>query len=157
MRREFLREILRVRGLTWREDSTNASDEYTRNFIRLKLLPTINANINASAVEHLASFGEDMRKIREREDNESKELLQQCAENNYTLNRRFLRKLDADSRALVIREVGRKLRLKTLSRERTEILSGLIVKGEKFIFQWCKNFNVTGKGDKIFFGVKNYE
>ena len=155
MRREFLRDILRVRGFTWREDSSNNDDTYTRNYIRLKLLPAVEQNINASAVEHLAHFGEDMRSVREREDEISAKLFTECIESesqqtsSLTLNARKLRKLSADDIALVIREAGRRLSLKTLARKRCDELSGLILKGEGFMFQWCGDVTVTGRKGRI--------
>ena len=145
-RREFLREILRVRGLSWREDSTNNDDTYTRNYIRLKLLPAIEQNINSSAVEHLARFGEDMRPVREREDEISARLFTECREDDttsLTLNAKKLRRLSADEIALVIREAGRRLGLRTLARKRCDELAGLIRNGGGFIFQWCRNIKVT--------------
>ena len=151
LRRDFLRDILRVRGMTWREDSTNNDDKYTRNFIRLKLLPIIEAGINSSAVEHLARFGEDMRKVRENEDAHSREILTSCLEDVHTLDRRKLRNFSDDDIILVIREMGRRLGLRTLSRGRCQELSGLIRKGSKFTFQWCGNFTVSGRNGKIYF------
>ncbi len=153
LRREFLRDILRVRGIAWREDSTNSDTEYTRNFIRLKLLPEIEQNINSSAIEHLADFGEDMREVRERENLISLELLNKSAENQspLTLNRKILRTFNDNEISLVIREVGRKLNLRTLSRGRCNELVNLIRKPEKFLFQWCGNMNVKSIKDKIIF------
>ena len=151
LRREFLREILRIRGLTWREDSTNSDDTYTRNFIRLKLLPEIETAINSSAVEHLAQFGEDMRKIRDNEDERSRAILTSCLDASHTLDRKKLRKFGHDDVALVIRDLGRQLGLKTLSRRRCGELAGLILKGDNFIFQWCGNMTVSGKNGKIYF------
>ena len=151
LRREFLRDILRVRGLTWREDSSNNDDTYTRNYIRLKLLPAIESGINASAVEHLAAFGEDMRKVREDEDRLSREILTSCLEDSHTLDRRKLKAYGHDNIALAIRDMGRRLGLRTLSRRRCDELAGLIFKGGNFMFQWCGNFTVSGHGGKIYF------
>lgn len=156
MRREFLREILRVRNISWREDSTNNDDKYTRNYIRLKLLPMIEENINASAVEHLANFGADMRIIREREDEISAKLFTECLESDLEsesesiiLNAKKLRALSDNEIALVTREAGRRLGLRTLSRERCEKLSMLIHKGAGFMFQWCGNATVTCRKGRI--------
>ncbi|MEZ6004372.1 MAG: tRNA lysidine(34) synthetase TilS [Planctomycetota bacterium] len=41
MRREEVRQILRREGLTWREDSSNQSERFTRNRVRAGLLPDI--------------------------------------------------------------------------------------------------------------------
>ena len=151
LRREFLRDILRVRGLTWREDSTNNDDSYTRNFIRLKLLPLIECGVNASAVEHLAQFGEDMREVRNIEDEKSLMLFTECSENESTFNRKILRSFSIDDIMLVMRLAGRNLGLRTLSRHRCIELAGLIRKGENFIFEWCGNVKVSGRNGKIFF------
>lgn len=154
LRRKFLRDILNVRGISWREDSTNNDDRYTRNFIRLKLLPLVEKHINSLATEHLANFGEDMRRTRELEDSMSTRLLNECREKDthyVTLTRKKLRALDDDAKSLVIREVGRNLGLKTLSRKRCTELARLISKPEKFIFQWCGGVNVVSCDGKIIF------
>ena len=154
LRRDFLREILRVRGIQWREDKTNADDAYTRNFIRLKVLPLINSKINSAAVEHLATLGEDMRTLRQYEELQSRKLLEQCRESetpNLILSRKVLRSYTNDERALVIREAGRILELKTLSRGRCEELANLIAKPSHFIFQWCNGMTVKSDKGKIIF------
>ena len=158
LRRGFLREILRVREISWREDSSNADEKYTRNFIRLNLLPLINSKINSSAVEHLANFGEDMRKFRNLEEQRSRELLKLCKESdvpNLILNRKVLRSFSNDDRALIIRETGRILGLKTLSRQRCEKLADLTAKISNFIFQWESNTIVKSEKGKIIFLVKD--
>ena len=167
LRRNFLRDVLRFRGLTWCEDRTNYDAKYTRNFIRLKLLPLIERRINTSAVEHLASFGEDMRKVRDFEDDRSKTLLDECCidekflddteqvhGDKYILDRKKLRALDDDDIALIIREIGREFELKTLSRERCFELARLIKQPAKFTFQWCRGFNIKSMRGKIFFEDK---
>ena len=154
LRREFLREILRTRDISWREDYTNDDENYTRNFIRKNLLPLINIKINSSSVEHLAAFGEDMRKFRTLEDERSRELLERCKESenqNLILTRKILRSFSNDERALIIREAGRNLGLKTLSRRRCEELADLIAKPSSFIFQWQDNINVKSNKGKIIF------
>ena len=151
LRREFLRDILRVRGISWREDSTNGSEEYTRNYIRLKLLPLIEEKINTSATEHLASFGEDMRKVRTQEDKISLQLMGEALiqQSPFTLDRKKLRGLDDDDTALVVREAGRRLGLRTLSHQRCMELVRLIHKEGLFTFQWCGKATVQGRGGKI--------
>ncbi|MBR1486756.1 MAG: hypothetical protein IJ597_05835, partial [Synergistaceae bacterium] len=158
LRREFLREILKVRGISWREDSTNSDENYTRNFIRLNLLPLINQKINSSAVEHLAAFGEEMRKFRTLEDEEGEKLLESCKESetpNLILSRKILKSLTPEQRALIIRTAGRNLNLKTLSRGRCQELANLITKNSNFIFQWCDGMNITSDKDKIIFEGEN--
>ena len=154
MRRKFLRDILRVRNLSWREDSSNSDDSYTRNFLRLNLLPLIESKINSSAIEHLANFGEDMRESREREESYSRQLLDSCRDYNFSelvLIRKKLRGLSVNDCALIIREAGRNLNLKTLSRGRCNELAKLFIESKKFIFQWCDKVIITSHDGRIYF------
>ena len=155
-RRETLRDILRVRGILWREDSTNNNEAFTRNYIRLKLIPELERNINAEVIDHLADFGQDMRIIREREDNESINLFTECAESEHplTLNLKALRKIDDREKSLVIREAGRRLSLRTLSRERCEDLAGLISRSGRFTFQWIDRVTLRAENGKLLFDDK---
>lgn len=156
LRREFLRDILRVRNISWREDRTNNDDSYTRNFIRLNLLPLITERINSSSVEHLARFGEEMRALRLHEDKMSNELLNTCIEleSPLVLDRRKMRTLDDTQIALVIRETGRRLSLRTLSHKRCIELARLIRKPENFIFQWNGDMTVKSMKGRIYFEGK---
>ncbi|MBR1438211.1 MAG: hypothetical protein IJ587_06695, partial [Synergistaceae bacterium] len=67
------------------------------------------------------------------------------------LNRRTLRKFSRSDIMLTVREMGRRLGLRTLSRKRCSELSGLITKDDNFVFQWCGNFTVSGRNQKIYF------
>ena len=49
-----LEQELRSRGMTWRTDSTNLQDQYTRNCIRHHLIPSLVDEVNAQAVAHMA-------------------------------------------------------------------------------------------------------
>jgi len=60
-RREIL-EYLRQRGLKWREDHTNAECTYTRNYIRHRLLPALQADCTASIVEQLSELSQSAHK-----------------------------------------------------------------------------------------------
>lgn len=157
LRREFLRDILRVRNISWREDRTNNDDSYTRNFIRLNLLPLITERINSSSVEHLARFGEEMRALRLHEDKMSNELLNTCIEleSPLVLDRKKMRTLDDTQIALVIREAGRRLSLRTLPHKRCIELARLIRKPENFIFQWNGDMTVKSMKGRIYLRGKN--
>lgn len=154
-RRETLREILRVRGISWREDSTNNNEAFTRNYIRLKLMPELEEHVNAQVIEHLADFGQDMRIIREREDEESITLFTKCAESEspLVLSLKELRSLDGRGKALVIREAGRRLSLRTLPRERCEDLCVMISRSGKFAFQWIKGVTLMAEKGRLIFDM----
>lgn len=57
LRRAELREYLRSTGQTWREDATNLDTAYSRNAVRLAMLPGME-RINPKAVEALARLAE---------------------------------------------------------------------------------------------------
>ena len=42
---EIIRAALREKGIPWREDETNAGDDYLRNYIRHQILPAVTARI----------------------------------------------------------------------------------------------------------------
>ncbi|NBH32004.1 tRNA lysidine(34) synthetase TilS [Clostridiaceae bacterium] len=56
--RQEILEYLTDRNLTWREDSTNQSEHYTRNRIRHCLIPYMTEQINHRAVENVLHAGE---------------------------------------------------------------------------------------------------
>ena len=147
--RKTLRGILKVRGLAWREDSSNADDTFTRNYIRNQLMPEIQRHVNSQAAEHLAQFGEDIRAVRENEDKRSSELFAQASIDENSFSWRKLRTFSADDAALVVREAGRRRGLKTLSRKRCGLLAELIIRGAGFTFQWERGATITGKGGRI--------
>ncbi len=154
LRRNFLRELLRVRGISWREDNSNLDTAYTRNFIRLELLPLIENKINSRVIDHVADFAKDITDFRAFDEERGHELLRAVMldsddENILRLDRKKLRTFKARDINLIIRELGRNLNIKTLSRDRLNELTGLIIKNDRFIFQWCGCFTIEGTGGFI--------
>lgn len=62
--RQEIEEYLRQQGMGWREDSTNESTVYSRNWIRRVLLPQIAEKINARTVQHIAETASDAMRWR---------------------------------------------------------------------------------------------
>jgi tRNA(Ile)-lysidine synthase len=60
-RRADLREYLRARGESWREDSSNADVTFLRNRVRQRLLPLISEEFGDAALEHIAELAEIAR------------------------------------------------------------------------------------------------
>ena len=60
-RRAELREYLRERGQSWREDSSNRDESFLRNRVRLRLMPMIEEQFGVAAVEHMAELAEIAR------------------------------------------------------------------------------------------------
>lgn len=61
--RKEIEEILRSAGLSWRTDRTNLAPDYTRNKIRLSLLPQMERDLNAQAGLHIAQAAQKLQKL----------------------------------------------------------------------------------------------
>lgn len=61
--RTQIEQILQEAGLTWKTDRTNLTEEYTRNKIRLSILPQMEQGLNAKAVEHIAEAADKLQKM----------------------------------------------------------------------------------------------
>ncbi|MCR5830480.1 MAG: tRNA lysidine(34) synthetase TilS [Lachnospiraceae bacterium] len=58
--RSRIEEILSEAKISYRTDSTNLSDEHTRNRLRSNIFPLLTAQINPRSVQHICSFAGDM-------------------------------------------------------------------------------------------------
>jgi tRNA(Ile)-lysidine synthetase-like protein len=61
VRRRELEQYLRDIGETWREDSTNADEHFTRNRVRKLVVPLLEREFNPAVVESLAELAEIAR------------------------------------------------------------------------------------------------
>ena len=55
--RAEIEEYLKAEGLSWRTDSTNLSDDYTRNRVRHIVMPGLSEGVNSRAAEHIVRAG----------------------------------------------------------------------------------------------------
>ncbi|MCL2010155.1 MAG: tRNA lysidine(34) synthetase TilS [Synergistaceae bacterium] len=151
--RAFLRRVLRYRDIPWREDRTNQDNRHTRNFIRNKLLPSIESGVNVRAVEHLAAFAEEMRYYREEEERRGSALIEAAGavrvNDGLDLNRAVVSALPLRERIILIRETGRRLEIPVLSRERCLELALLTEGRRRFEFQCGKGACIMGDRDRI--------
>lgn len=60
--REEIEGLLAKEGISYRTDSTNLQREYTRNKLRLEILPEFTREINAKSALHMAQAAEHIRK-----------------------------------------------------------------------------------------------
>lgn len=63
--RREIEEILKKGGLTWRTDRSNLEQVYTRNRIRLSILPQMEQQLNARSVEHIAEAAERLQQVQQ--------------------------------------------------------------------------------------------
>ncbi len=61
--REEINSYLQTKGIPWREDRSNRDCVHRRNFIRHRLLPTLQNQSNESLVEHLSSLAISSEKL----------------------------------------------------------------------------------------------
>lgn len=59
--REDIERILRDRGISYRTDRTNLETEYTRNRLRLELIPYVEEHLNRKAVKHITEAAGNLR------------------------------------------------------------------------------------------------
>ena len=60
--REDITDVLNDIGQDYVDDSTNGSEEYSRNYIRHRILPEMKS-VNNKAVEHISEFGMQMQEL----------------------------------------------------------------------------------------------
>lgn len=75
--REEIEKWLVIQELTWRTDSTNLSDLYTRNQIRHQVLPKLQ-KINAQAVQHMGEASDSIREAVEFLGEEEEKIIKSC-------------------------------------------------------------------------------
>ena len=63
MRREEVRALLRADGIQWREDSSNATDRFTRNRVRGGLLPQVEEACGTEGLEGLRAFAQAVESL----------------------------------------------------------------------------------------------
>lgn len=63
--REEIEGILREAGYSWRIDATNFETEYTRNKIRLSVLPLLEKELNPQAAAHIAGVSGQLQKVQD--------------------------------------------------------------------------------------------
>lgn len=63
--RKEIEQILTEAGLEWRTDRTNLTEDYTRNKIRLSILPQMEQGLNVQAAEHIAQAAGKLQQVQE--------------------------------------------------------------------------------------------
>lgn len=91
LERKEIVNYLKERGISYITDSSNLSDDYTRNRIRNHILPAMEQKINAKAVEHMAETARVLAEADSYLQKKGRELLAGCRkENGYLLDEKFL-------------------------------------------------------------------
>ena len=78
LKRKEIESYLAERGISYCTDETNLEDDYTRNRIRSHVIPYLEEQINQQTVEHMADTMEQMRKLGEFVEQETRRHARQC-------------------------------------------------------------------------------
>ncbi|MCD7717659.1 MAG: tRNA lysidine(34) synthetase TilS [Lachnospiraceae bacterium] len=76
--RNDIEAYLQKAGLDWRTDRTNLETDYTRNRIRLSLLPQMEKDLNAQASRHIAEAADRLRGVQDYLDRVTDEAAGRC-------------------------------------------------------------------------------
>ena len=80
--RSRIEEILAEAGIPYRTDSTNLSNEYTRNRLRSMIFPLLTEKVNPRAIDHLCSFAGDMSDISDFINTSAQKILEKAISDN---------------------------------------------------------------------------
>ena len=156
--RRSLRSMLARNGINWREDSTNDENLYLRNKLRNVIIPLIEKSVNSQVIEHIASLSEEMNFWKEKEEQIGRDLLDSLCHEKPNGEKfiiiKEIRQLSGEDMKILIHEIGRAFDIRSLSRQRTEILVDLIRRSGKFAFQWQKNATIYAKTGELVFVVQ---
>ena len=78
LEREEIEQYLKEQGIVYVTDSTNDTDDYTRNRIRHQILPILEKQVNQRAVAHMAEASDKFRKIEDYLQRQAQRLLKSC-------------------------------------------------------------------------------
>lgn len=76
--RAEIEAYLRAKGATWRTDATNLETDYTRNRLRLKVLPILEKECNHQAARHIVMAGEKLSKTQDYLERQAEKALEAC-------------------------------------------------------------------------------
>ena len=76
--RQEIEQILTEQGMVWRTDRTNLSCDYTRNRIRLQILPMIAQDLNHQAVNHIAEAAKRLQAVQDYLDDQCQAAAADC-------------------------------------------------------------------------------
>lgn len=81
--RKDIERILHQAGLTWRTDRTNLEEDYTRNKIRLSLIPQMERELNGQAGHHMAQAAHRLQQVQSYLERMTDQAAAQCLREAY--------------------------------------------------------------------------
>jgi tRNA(Ile)-lysidine synthase len=129
-----IEEFLHDRGIPYQTDATNLETEYTRNKIRLHVLPYIEENINNRAISHIVKSAQMLKEVEEfveKQTNICYNKFVQFTDGKYYFEREQFLKEDIVIQKTVVRKILRNLggQLKDIESIHIEDICNLATKG----------------------------
>ena len=132
--RAEIEQYLGERNIPYQTDATNLQTEYTRNKIRLHVLPYLEKNINNQAISHIVKTTQMLKEVEEfieKQTNICYNRLVQCNSGRYYFEREEFLKEDIVIRKTIVREILHNLsgQLKNIESVHIEDICTLATKG----------------------------
>ena len=106
--RKEIETYLEERGISYREDESNAGDDYTRNRIRNHIIPYMEQEVNEKTVSHIADTMARLQDIQAYLEEQTKKCFEKCVkedENGYLLLEESFGGVPSALQPLVLKEV----------------------------------------------------
>lgn len=132
--RAEIEQYLGERGIPYQTDATNLQTDYTRNKIRLHVLPYLEKNINSQAISHIVKSTQMLKEVEEFIEKQTiicYNRLVQCNNGMYYFDREEFLKEDIVIRKTVAREILKNIsgQLKDIESVHIEDICALATKG----------------------------
>ena len=108
LERKEIEAYLEERKIAYREDESNAGDEYTRNRIRNHMIPYMEQEVNEKTVSHVADTMAKLQEIQAYLEEETKKYFEMCVKqegNGYLVLEEYFRKIPSVLKPLVLKQV----------------------------------------------------
>lgn len=132
--RKEIEQYLNEASIPYQTDATNLQTEYTRNKIRLHVLPYLEENINSQAIPHIVKSAQLLKEVEEfieKQTNVCYNKMVRYKEGRYYFDREEFLNEDIVIRKSIVREILRNLsgQLKNIESIHIEDICGLATKG----------------------------
>lgn len=131
--RREIEQYLEAYKIAYRTDATNLLEDYTRNKIRLQVLPYLEENINKNSIAHIANASFMLREVTEYMDRQIEYILDRDvikAEGIYQINRNTFLSMDVVIQKALVRRIIESVsgRLKDITSTHIEEVCKLVKK-----------------------------
>lgn len=112
LERKEIETFLKERNISYRNDESNASDDYTRNRIRNHIIPYMEQEVNEKTVSHIADTMEKLQGIQVYLEEQTKRCFEICVKeekNGYLVLEEYFSEIPSVLKPLILKEVLVKL------------------------------------------------